>query len=106
LVHHSDQGTQYTSLAFGKRLRQAGLEQSMGSVADCFDNAITESFFATLETELLDRHRFQSISAARMALFDYIEGFYNTKRRHSALNYLSPAQYERKWHTYPNLSST
>lgn len=106
LVHHSDQGTQYTSLAFGKRLRQAGLEQSMGSVADCFDNAITESFFATLETELLDRNRFQSISAARMALFDYIEGFYNTKRRHSALNYLSPAQYERRWHTYPNLSST
>lgn len=58
----------------------------MGSVADCFDNAITESFFATLESELLDRNRFQSISAARMALFDYIEGFYNTKRRHSGLN--------------------
>ena len=78
LIHHSDQGSQYTSLAFGRRLREAGLVGSMGSRGDCFDNATAESFFATLECELLARHRFPTRSAARLALFDYIEGFYNT----------------------------
>ena len=96
-VHHSDQGSQYTSLAFGRRLRDAGLVRSMGSRGDCFDNAMAESFFATLECELLARQRFPTRSAARLALFDYIEGFYNTHRRHSALGYLSPAAYERRW---------
>ena len=97
VIHHSDQGSQYTSLAFGRRLREAGLVGSMGSRGDCFDNATAESFFATLECELLARHRFPTRSAARLALFDYIEGFYNTHRRHSALGYLSPAAYERRW---------
>jgi putative transposase len=95
LVHHSDQGCQYTSLAFGRQLREAGLVASMGSVGDCYDNAVTESFFATLECELLDRHRFRTHTQARMAVFDYLEGFYNPRRRHSALGYLSPADYER-----------
>ncbi len=96
VVHHSDQGSQYTSLAFGRRLRDAGLVGSMGSRGDCFDNALAESFFATLECELLARQRFPTRNAARLALFDYIEGFSNTHRRHSALGYLSPSAYERR----------
>jgi putative transposase len=99
VIHHSDQGSQYASLAFGRRLREAGLVCSMGSRGDCFDNATAESFFATLECELLALHRFPTRSTARLALFDYIEGFYNTHRRHSALGYLSPAAYERRWFT-------
>jgi len=101
LIHHSDQGSQYTSLAFGRRLREAGLVSSMGSRGDCFDNATAESFFATLAIELLARHRFPTRSAARLALFDYIEGFDNTHRRHSALGYLSPAAYERRCTAQP-----
>ncbi len=97
VIHHSDQGSQYTSLAFGRRLRDAGMMASMGSRGDCFDNAMAESFFATLECELLARQRFPTRNAARLALFDYIEGFYNSHRRHSALDYLSPAAYERRW---------
>jgi putative transposase len=96
-IHHSDRGSQYASLAFGQRLRAAGLLGSMGSRGDCFDNALAESFFATLECELLARQRFPTRNAARLALFEYIEGFYNTRRRHSALGYLSPAAYERRW---------
>ncbi len=97
LVHHSDQGTQYTSLAFGRRLREAGIAASMGSVADCFDNAMAESFFATLKSELLHRRAWRSREQARMAISDYIEGFYNRRRRHSALDYLSPADWERRY---------
>ena len=97
VIHHSDQGSQYTSLAFGRRLREAGMTASMGSRGDCFDNAMAESFFATLECELLARRSFLTRNAARLALFDYIEGFYNTHRRHSALGYLSPLAYERRW---------
>ncbi len=97
VIHHSDQGSQYTSLAFGRRLREAGIVASMGSRGDCFDNAMAESFFATLECELLSRQRFPTHTAARLALFDFIEGFYNTQRRHSALDYLSPMAYERRW---------
>ena len=96
VIHHSDQGAQYTSVAFGRRCQEAGVVPSTGSVGDCFDNAITESFFATLECELLARHTFPSPAAARTALFAYIEGFYNTQRRHSALDYLAPAAYERR----------
>jgi putative transposase len=96
LVHHSDHGCQYTSLAFGRRCRQAGITVSMGSVGDCFDNALAESFFATLECELITRSRWRTRSEARMAVFDYLEGFYNPRRRHSALAYLSPAEYERR----------
>jgi len=97
VIHHSDRGSQYTSLAFGRRLRDAGMMASMGSRGDCFDNAMAESFFATLDCELLARQRFPTRNAARLALFDYIEGFYNSHRRHSALDYLSPAAYERRW---------
>ena len=99
LVHHSDHGCQYTSLAFGRRCRQAGISLSMGSVGDCYDNAMAESFFATLECELVNRSRWRTQIEARMAVFDYLEGFYNPRRRHSALAYLSPAEYERRHHT-------
>src|SRR5262249_46222634 len=95
VVHHSDQGTQYTSLAFGQRCRIAGVRPSMGSVGDCFDNALCESFFATLECELLDRQRFRTPSEARTAVFEFLEGWYNPHRRHSALGYLSPVQFEK-----------
>ena len=95
VVHHSDQGSQYTSIAFGSRCREAGVRPSMGSVGDCYDNAMCESFFATLECELLDQHRFRSQAEARMAVFEFIEGWYNPCRRHSAIGYLSPINYER-----------
>jgi putative transposase len=97
LVHHSDHGCQYTSLAFGQRCRKAGIVLSMGSVGDCYDNAMAESFFATLECELVDRSRWRTHAEARMAIFDYLEGFYNPHRRHSALGYLSPAEFERRY---------
>ena len=96
VIHHSDQGCQYTSLAFGQRCREAGVQPSMGSVGDAYDNALCESFFATLESELLDRQRFGTHVAARLAVFDYIEGWYNPRRRHSALDYLSPMAYEQR----------
>jgi len=95
VIHHSDQGCQYTSLAFGGRCRTAGVRPSMGSVGDAYDNALCESFFATLECELLDRHRFRTQADARLAVFDFIEGWYNPRRRHSSLEYLSPMLYER-----------
>ena len=101
LVHHSDRGTQYTSLAFGRRCREAGIALSMGSVGDAYDNALAESFFASLETELLDRTSFRTRADARLAVFDYIEAFYNPIRRHSALAYLSPAEFERRYRTDP-----
>jgi putative transposase len=90
VIHHSDQGSQYTALAFGQRCEAAGVRPSMGSVGDCFDNAMCESFFATLECELLDRHHFKTQIEARMAIFEFIEGWYNPRRRHSAIGYLSP----------------
>jgi Integrase core domain len=95
VIHHSDQGTQYTSIAFGMRCPEAGVRPSMGSIGDCFDNAMCESFFATLECELFDRRRFKTQVEARMAIFDFIEGWYNPRRRHSALGYQSPIDYER-----------
>jgi putative transposase len=95
VIHHSDRGSQYTSIAFGQRCQAEGIEPSMGAAGDCYDNAITETFFATLECELLRRHTFRTHAEARTALFDYIEGFYNTHRRHSALGYHAPAEYER-----------
>jgi putative transposase len=96
VIHHSDQGTQYTSFAFGERCRSAGVRPSMGSVGDCFDNAMCESFFATLECELLDRSKFKTQAEARQAVFEFIEGWYNPWRRHSGLGYLSPAAFERR----------
>jgi len=99
VIHHSDQGCQYTSIEFGRRCREAGVRASMGSVGDCYDNAMCESFFATLECELLDRIRFADQKDAALAVFDFIEGFYNTRRRHSALGYLSPVAFERRGET-------
>jgi putative transposase len=96
VIHHSDQGSQYTSLAFGRRCEEAGVRPSMGSVGDAYDNALCESFFATLECELLDRRRFATQVEARLAVFDFIEGWYNLHRRHSALAYLSPFAYEHQ----------
>ena len=96
VIHHSDQGTQYTSIAFGTRCREMGVRPSMGSVGDCFDNAMAESFFATLECELIDRRRFKSQAEAEIAVFDFIEGWYNPQRRHSSLGFLSPMKYEQR----------
>jgi putative transposase len=105
VIHHSDQGSQYTSLAFGKRCELAGVRPSMGTVGDCFDNAMCESFFATLECELLNRRRFKTQVEARIAVFDFIEGWYNPHRRHSALDYLSPVNYERSYSAAPDFRS-
>jgi putative transposase len=96
VVHHSDQGSQYTSIEFGNRCREAGVRPSMGSVGDAYDNAMAESFFATLECELLARSRFKTQAEARNAVFEFIEGFYNPRRRHSSLAYLSPVEFERR----------
>ena len=96
VIHHSDQGCQYTSIEFGKRCREAAVRPSMGSVGDCYDNAMCESFFATLECELLDRMHLASLAETELAVFEFIEGFYNTRRRHSALGYLSPVAFEQK----------
>jgi transposase InsO family protein len=96
-IHHSDHGAQYTSWVFGNRLREAGLLASLGSVGDCYDNAMAESFFATLETELFDRRSWPTRRELGTAVFDYLEGFYNPTRRHSALGYHSPASYEAAW---------
>jgi putative transposase len=96
VIHHSDQGSQYTSLAFGKRCREAGIRPSMGSVGDAYDNALCESFFVILECELLARRRFASHAEARMATFSFIETWYNPARLHSALGYQSPMTYEQE----------
>jgi putative transposase len=95
VIHHSDQGSQYTSIAFGLRCKEAKVPPSMGAVGDAHDNAMGESFFATLECELLTRRKFQTKAEARMAIFSFIEGWYNPARRHSALGYKSPVEYER-----------
>ncbi len=94
LIHHSDRGSQYTSVEFGSRLKEAGLLPSMGSVADAYDNSMAESFVSTLKRELIHRHSWQNRQTVRTAIFEYIEGFYNTRRRHSALGHLSPSEYE------------
>ena len=96
VIHHSDQGSQYTSLGFGSRCQEAGVRPSIGSVGDAYDNAMCESFFATLECELLERRRFATQVEARMAIFSFVEGWYNPLRLHSALGYRSPIDYERE----------
>jgi putative transposase len=105
VIHHSDQGSQYTSVAFGERCKKMGVRPSMGTVGDAYDNAMAESFFATLECELIDRRSWQTKTEPRLALFN-IEGWYNPRRRHSALGQISPAKFERshqdKPHTQPS----
>jgi putative transposase len=96
VIHHSDQGTQYTSVAFGLRCEGVGIRPSMGSVGDAYDNAMAESFFATLECELIDRRRWQTPAEAKVAVFEFIEGRYNSQRRHSSLGNLSPHEFERR----------
>jgi putative transposase len=95
LIWHSDQGSQFVSLAFGQKARAAGIAQSMGSKGDCFDNAVAESFFATLKKELINRRSWPTKAELRSELFDYIEVFYNRERRHSTLGQRSPADYEK-----------
>jgi putative transposase len=96
VIHHSDQGSQYTSIAFGSRCKEMGVRPSMGTVGDAYDNAMAESFFASLECELINRRCWKSQAEARTALFTWIEGWYNTRRRHSGIDYLSPINFERK----------
>jgi len=97
VILHSDHGTQYTSLAFGERCRVLGVRPSRGTVGDCYDNALCESFFATLECELLDRRTFRAQAEARTAIFRFIEGWYNPHRRHSTLGYVSPITFEQAY---------
>ncbi len=97
VIHHSDQGCQYTAFELGRRCRRAGARPSMGSAGEGYDNAKAESFFATLGCELLERRRFPNPDEARQAVFEFIEGRYHLHRRHSAIGYLSPIQYERQY---------
>ena len=99
VIHHSDRGSQYTSVEFGRRCRQAGVRPSTGSVGDCYDNAMCESFFATLECELLDRHTFATRQEAQAKVFFFIESFYNRRRRHSSIGNISPVEHERRYDT-------
>jgi putative transposase len=94
-VAHSDHGSQYTSWAFGRRLRAAGLLGSMGTIGDCFDNSAMESFFGTMQIELLDEQRWDTRKQLALAMFDWIEAWYNPSRRHSYCGMLSPVDYER-----------
>ncbi len=105
LIHHSDHGSQYTSTVFGQRCQEAGIIPSMGTVGDAFDNALAESFFATLECELIDREILSTRDEARTKIFDYLETWYNPRRRHSALEYLSPIEYERRYEEKSNAPS-
>jgi len=95
LVHHSDQGSQHVSLALGQRCRRAGIELSMGARGCAYDNAVCEAFFQTLKSELVDRRSWPTKAETRIAVFDFIETFYNRRRRHSTLGYLSPAEYQK-----------
>ncbi len=95
-ICHSDHGSQYTSWAFGRRLRAAGVLGSMGSIGDAYDNAMAESFFSTLQRELLDEHRWQTRRQLAMAVFEWIEAWYNPRRRHSSIDDLSPIDYEAR----------
>ena len=93
-MHHSDRGVQYTVISFGKRLAKIGIIPSMGRIGIALDNAMAESFVATLKTELVHRRRFLDREVARSTIFEYLEGFYNRRRLHSALSYRSPVDYE------------
>jgi putative transposase len=106
VIHHSDQGCQYTSIAFGQRCREMGVRPSMGTVGDCFDNAMCESFFATLECELFARMRFETHKQAQCEIFSFIEGWYNSHRRHSSIGYRSPINFEYAYAEQNRSSST
>jgi putative transposase len=95
LVHHSDQGSQYVSLRFGERCREAGIRISMGARASALDNAVCEAFFAALKRERVNRRSWPTRREARSAMFEWIEGWYNPRRLHSTLGYLSPLNYEQ-----------
>ncbi len=95
LIHHSDQGVQYTALSFSERLREVGITPSMGRTGTALDNAMAESFVSSLKAELVSRMKFPTRQAARTAIFDYLEAFYNTRRLHSALGYRSPVDFEK-----------
>ena len=94
LIHHTDRGSQYTALSFGRRLDEVGIVPSMGRTGSALDNTMAESFVSTLKAELVDPHRFPTREAARVAIFEYVEGFYNRTRRHSSSGYTSPINYE------------
>jgi putative transposase len=98
VIHHSDRGSQYTSVLAGRTLRESGLLQSMGSVGDPWDNALQESGIGTIKAELVSRHDFASRTQARLRIFDYIENFYNPIRAHSSLSMLTPDEYETAYH--------
>jgi putative transposase len=98
VVHHSDHGSQYTAVLFTGRCEHAGIQVSMGSIGDCYDNAVCESFHASLKKELIHRRPWPTRAEARSAVFEYIEGWFNPRRRHSTLGYLSPADYELAHH--------
>ena len=102
LLHHADHGCQYTSVAFGQRLQAARTVPSTGSVGDGFDNAVVESFLSGLKTEFVDRQAWPSRAAARLAIFEYLEVWYNRQRRPSTLGYLSPTEYEARFMTLAN----
>jgi transposase InsO family protein len=97
LIHHSDRGCQYTATAYGELLRAQQVVQSVGLPGTCWDNAVAESFFATLKTELLYRHSWPTRRHAQTAIFEFIEVFYNRHRRHSTLGYVSPAEFEARY---------
>jgi putative transposase len=101
LIWHSDQGSQFVSLAFGQQARAAGIAQSMGSRGDCYGNAVAESFFATLKKELIHGRSWPSKAELRTEVFEYIEVFFNRRRRHSTLGFLSPEQFETITHHHP-----
>lgn len=105
-VHHSDHGAQYTAVRFGVTLQAAGLQGSMGGLGDARDNAVAESFFATLQTELLDRQVWRTRQQLQTAFFEYVEVFYNRQRRHSTLGYLSPVEHERRWDAQQQVAYT
>ena len=98
VIHHSDQGTQYASIAFSIRCKETGVRQSMGSVGDCYGDAMCENFNAILECELLVKHRFKTPREASLAIFDFIQGFNNQRRRHTSIGLISPMEYERRTH--------
>ncbi len=102
LVHHSDHGSQYTAVIFGDRCAELGIEISRGSVGDCYENAVCEAFHSTLKRELVHRRPWPTRAGLQTSVFGYIEGFYNTRRRHSTLGQLSPAEFEARFLANPS----